>query len=237
MLALPHNPGGRPGAEVMTGDTQDISEYLHFDWYQPVHHYDENKVFPEKREELGRWLGPAHDVGQALCYWILKGNGQVVARTTVKTITAEDIKLNVKLAADIAAMDKEISESIEPYQEDMLKDLDEQDEGHYHDRDENCEEDPLAEDLLVGAEVHLPRREGTDGSETEKESRPVGKVVGRKRNSDGSLVGSYHPDNRLDTRQYEVEFTDGAREGVGVSPSLCIPSWTLTVGGGTRSIQ
>jgi hypothetical protein len=26
------NPGGRPGAEVITGDTQDISEYLHFDW-------------------------------------------------------------------------------------------------------------------------------------------------------------------------------------------------------------
>jgi hypothetical protein len=90
--------------------------------------------------------------------------------------------------------------------------LDEQDEGHYHDRDENCEEDPLAKDLLVGAEVHLPRREGTDGSENEKESRPVGKVVGRKQNSDGSLVGSYHPDNRLDARQYEVEFTDGARE-------------------------
>jgi hypothetical protein len=33
MLALPQNPGGRPGAEVITGDTQDISEYLHFDWY------------------------------------------------------------------------------------------------------------------------------------------------------------------------------------------------------------
>jgi hypothetical protein len=45
MLALPHNSGGRPGIEVMTGDTQDICEYLHFDWYQPVYHYDEKKVF------------------------------------------------------------------------------------------------------------------------------------------------------------------------------------------------
>jgi hypothetical protein len=75
-------------------------------------------------------------------------------------------------------MDKEISESIEPYQEYMLKDLDEQAEGHYHDREENSEEDPLAQDLLVGAEVHFRRREGNDGSE--KETRPVGKVVGRK---------------------------------------------------------
>jgi hypothetical protein len=37
-------------------------------------------------------------------------------------------------------------------------------------------------------------------------------VVGRKHNADGSVVGSYHPDRRLDTRQYEVEFDDGARE-------------------------
>jgi hypothetical protein len=211
MLALPHNPGGRPGVEVMTGDTPDISEYLHFDWYQAVYHYDAKKVFPEEREVLGRWLGPAHDVGQALCYWILKPNGQVVARTTVKAITAQDIALNVRLAADIAAMDKEISESIEPFTEFSLKDLDEQcDEGHYHDHEDNsAEDDPLAQDLLVGAEVHLPRRAGQDGSH---EERPVGKVVGRKHNADGSLVGSYHPDKRLDTRQYEVEFTDGMRE-------------------------
>jgi hypothetical protein len=51
-------------------------------------------------------LGPAHDVGRALCYWILKGNGQVLARTTVNTITAEDVKLNVQHAAIIAANDK-----------------------------------------------------------------------------------------------------------------------------------
>jgi hypothetical protein len=56
------------------------SEYLHFDWYQPVYHYDE-KRYSGGREELGRWLGPAHDVRQALCYWILKESSQVVART------------------------------------------------------------------------------------------------------------------------------------------------------------
>jgi hypothetical protein len=106
MLALPHSPGGRPGVEVMIGDTQDRSEYLHFDWYRPVYHYDEKKGYPEEREQLGRWLGPAHDVGRALCYWILKGNSQVVAKTTVITITAENIKLIVQHAASIAANDK-----------------------------------------------------------------------------------------------------------------------------------
>jgi hypothetical protein len=41
-----------------------------------------------------------------------------------KRITAEDITFS-QIAANIAA-DKEISESIEPYQEYMLKDLDEE---------------------------------------------------------------------------------------------------------------
>jgi hypothetical protein len=47
---------------------------------------------------------------------------------------------------------------------------------------------------------------------TENHERPVGRVVGRKHNADGSIVGSYHTDRILDTRQYEVEFDDGARE-------------------------
>jgi hypothetical protein len=47
--------------------------------------------------------------------------------------------------------------------------------------------------------VHLPRRKGQDGSE--KETCPVGKVVGRKRKDDGTRVGSYHPDSRYDTAE------------------------------------
>jgi hypothetical protein len=57
-----------------------------------MNHYGKKKVFPEEREQLDRWLDPAHDIGQALCYWILKSNGLVVAKTTVKAIaTAFDI--------------------------------------------------------------------------------------------------------------------------------------------------
>ncbi len=47
---------------------------------------------------------------------------------------------------------------------------------------------------------------------TENHDRPVGCVLGRKHDADGSSVGSYHLDLRVDTRQYKVEFDDGARE-------------------------
>jgi hypothetical protein len=40
----------------------------------------------------------------------------------------------------------------------------------------------------------------------------TGKVIGRKRTADGELVGKYHPNRNLDTRQYEVEYQNGTRE-------------------------
>ena len=46
MLALPRNPEGRPGAEVMTGETQDISEYLHLDITMP------SKSSPQSEKKL-----------------------------------------------------------------------------------------------------------------------------------------------------------------------------------------
>lgn len=205
-LSLASNPGGRSGKEIMTGETNDISVFLHFDWYQPVHFYEETNKFPDDKRELGRWLGPAHDVGQALCYWIVKPNGQVIARTTVRAITEADIARDVNLAAEIAAMDKEISIAVAPFEEIVLMEEDNEEEGHYHDHGENIADDPMAQDLLVGAEVHLTRT--GDGND----ERPVGRIIGRKHKADGTLVGRYHPDQRLDTRQYEVEFSDGARE-------------------------
>jgi hypothetical protein len=53
--------------ELVTGNTPDISEYIAFEWYQPIYYYDRSN-FPEDREIIGGWIGVAHNVGQALCY-------------------------------------------------------------------------------------------------------------------------------------------------------------------------
>jgi hypothetical protein len=119
-------------------------------------------AFPEDRQFLGRWLGPLHDVGQALCYWIMQPNGEVISRLTVKAITTKmKIALNVLLAADIAAMDKQIADKFGLFTKVILEEDEQDEEGHYHDRNENGREvdrkvdPPLARDLLVGAQVKL----------------------------------------------------------------------------------
>jgi hypothetical protein len=74
--------------EVMLGKTPDISELFDFGFYQPVLQYmDYPKVkFPQLKTKLGRWLGIATSVGQAMCYYILTVNGTVITRSTVKSL-------------------------------------------------------------------------------------------------------------------------------------------------------
>ena len=60
-----HLDGNTPFGMVH-GYTPDISEYMTFQWYDWVWYHDPNE--PDK-SLIGRWLGPAHDVGQGLAYF------------------------------------------------------------------------------------------------------------------------------------------------------------------------
>ena len=52
---------------------------------------DSQATFPETKFHVGRWLGPAVDVGSALTYKILKSNGQVVPRSTIIHLTLDEL--------------------------------------------------------------------------------------------------------------------------------------------------
>lgn len=84
---------GRTPYELVTGITPDISEYISFSWYQPVY-YLNNMNFPEEKENIGRWIGVAHNIGQALCFWILPKSGIPIARTLVRAITGAEMQTN-----------------------------------------------------------------------------------------------------------------------------------------------
>jgi hypothetical protein len=77
--------------EIVTGHTPDISEYTTFAWYNPVWYYEPMASFPEERKLLAQWLGVAHRVGQAMCYYLLLADGMVIARSTVQPILREDL--------------------------------------------------------------------------------------------------------------------------------------------------
>ena len=88
LLARIAGADGRTPLEKVTGDTPDISEYLDFDFYDPVWYLHETGEEPQ----IGRWLGIAHRTGGAMCYFVLTQTARVLQRTSVQHVTEEDLK-------------------------------------------------------------------------------------------------------------------------------------------------
>ncbi len=209
---------GRTPYEAVTGNTPDISEFLYFSWYQPIYYYDPSN-FPEDRELIGRFLGVAHNIGQALCFWILPKSGRPIARTTVRPITEAELQTNdvqQELKSFNASIDRKIGDHLlsegdlsftidsEELQR-ALEDVADDDNGNYQpiepeaSRPEIDDYDEETIDKLLSAEVLLPKGD----------LQFVGKVINRKRDADGNPIGRASSNPILDTRVYEVEFSDG----------------------------
>ena len=75
----------RTPTEKALGHTPDISPFLHHKFYDPVYYYDDAATFPNSREKLGHWLGPADTFGDALTYYILTDKLTVLVRSTLWT--------------------------------------------------------------------------------------------------------------------------------------------------------
>ena len=75
--------GGFP-LENITGETEDISDYLDFVFYDRVWFHENYGL---GKRGLGRLLGVSHRTGGAMSYWILKANDYVISRTTLQSIT------------------------------------------------------------------------------------------------------------------------------------------------------
>lgn len=210
---------GRTPYEMVTGNTPDISEYISFSWYQPIWYYDKTS-FPEERNLLGRWIGVAHNVGQAMCFWILPKSGTPIARTTVRPVTTDELQQDA-IKQELLSFDQSIQRKIgdhllnegdlsfEVDSSDLAKalaDVDDDIDGHYLPIEPDAEKPDLDDydeetlDSLLSAEVLLPKGD----------FQFIAKVVKRKRDDDGNPVGRAHSNPILDTRVYEVEFPDGS---------------------------
>ena len=207
---------GRTPYEIVAGDTPNITKWLEYDFYQLVWFYSP-AAFPVEKQLLGRWLGVAHRVGQALCYWILPVSGVPIARSTVQPISKDDLTTK-EVIDELALYDTSIAVFFAKKNH-KYPSLDmEETQGlttdtfhmecaeHAVNQYEPESSIPEAEsydkeslDKLISAHVLLPRGEGVEH----------GKVIGRKRDQDGGPIGQSNAIPLLNTRVYEVEFQDG----------------------------
>ena len=223
---IPRGSKDRTGLEIVTGQTPDISEWLDFGFYDRVWSYDHKKTdMAGIGKQLARWLGVAHRVGSDLCYWLLLGNGNIIARTTIQHVTREDM-LNEETKTQICQFDQEVETRLSDQNfrvEDpslhtfFIEDMETAAEdlsvntplsGEYADMiiDNLPDRDDISDELFdkyVGAELIFITGQGNERH---------GRVKKRAKGMYGEEIGRAHSNPLFDTRQYVVEFTDGTEE-------------------------
>lgn len=209
----------RTPLERITGDTPDISEYIDFGFFDLVYYWDNPKAV--EKEQIGWWVGVAHDVGSLLCYWILDEKGHVKARTTVQHIPDND-RLKPDIKKRIEEADKAMRERLDDTNHilengdttKVLEEVREASTADWADLDELYDNDKAGDgpkrklsptpeefDELIGAIITQP-----DG-----DSNANWRVLSRKRDENGDPVGTRSPLTPEDTREYILQADDGRR--------------------------
>ena len=240
---------GETPQTVMSGETADISQFCELGFYEWImfREQPDHAQFPNDNPVLGRYLGPAIDVGPAMTAKILKSNGEVINRSTYRGLTDEEVarpahialreEFDENIAArygpdcnpddfpDIGLVDTPHYNSFD----DVNVDLRHQDkewlarwrkftgmDGEEGSPDGMDDEDPFKiqapatgidrevptpeqGDNYVGVSIMLPRGN----------SNARGKVISRKRDTDGNPIGRADDNPIRDTRTYQVQFPDG----------------------------
>ena len=221
---------GRTPFENVLGFTPDISELVEFSWFEWVWYH--NPVDPTV-DQIGRWMGPAHNVGQGLAYYVLNTNAEVVVCSTVSKVSDDEIspmdlrerqesftnKVN-SLIGDFQHATIQRSEQVPGGIDDVYKDLFEL---NAYDADE------LKHQVINHNDVDDTRPDAenirmNDTPDVEFDDKLINAVVPvpsagelvhgtvkrRKRDGDtGLLIGRANNNPLLDTRVYEVEMPDG----------------------------
>ena len=87
---------GQVPETIMSGQTADISPFIEHPFYAWVKFLDDLAKYPEPKEQLGRWLGHAIDIGPAMTAQILKSNRQVLYMLTYHGLTDEEHMIMLK---------------------------------------------------------------------------------------------------------------------------------------------
>ena len=113
---------------VTTGNEGDISNLCQYGWYEWCYFRDQTAAFPNKKEVLGRVLGPARGAGNEMAQWILKSNGRIIYDVEfpdgqVKEYAANIIAENMLTQVDSDGMSTTLMEAIVDHRRDDEKAL------------------------------------------------------------------------------------------------------------------
>ena len=198
---------GQVPKTIVLGQTVDISPFIERPVYAWVKFWDNLAKYPEPKEQLSWWLGPAINIGPAMTAKILKSNGQVLYMSTYCGLTDDehhdnaevqkqklfDSLIKSKLGSplffhDLQDLDPDITTPHYELYEDDFK-------THNHVPDIDDDVNPEQGTHML-AEVSLPHGD----------SQQTGKVIHQARDQDSELTGTAHNNLILDTRSYQVEF-------------------------------
>ena len=173
--------------------------------------------FPFPAHVLGRCLGPAKNEGKKMTQWVLKQNGQIVPRMTLRSLIPEEWarETEIKKRSEFNdAVNARYSDSLSLLDKTLKNPQDKDDTGDLH-FDEVSPSIPdadiiddqgqslhpsLATDLRMNAEVLLPHGE----------EKRLAKVIKRSVDSDSKVIGNYNEIPVLNTMLYDVQFPDGS---------------------------
>jgi hypothetical protein len=94
--------GFQTPTQVACGYIPDVSALLHFRWWEPVYYLDDDGHFPsDSKEKLGRWVGVAENIGDALTWWILTDDTKRVIPRSVVRSALDTHNLNLRAMSPV----------------------------------------------------------------------------------------------------------------------------------------
>ena len=223
---------GRTGHEIVYGNSPDISEYVEFEFYDYCWYWDTPQDYPHEKKQLGRWLGVAHRVGQAMVFYVTNNKGMVIARSTVSPLEPDEYDVD-EIKGRMDDLDMTIKTSIGDYrnaanESTIMQDIDEDDIEQQLTYCFNLDSDDLNDtEAKAHSDKHRPDIDDAPTNDVESEafdkflgvyvelpgddgeSKVLARVKNRKRDHDGGLIGRTDDNPILNTAVYNVETPDG----------------------------
>ena len=207
----------------LLGEEGDISNLCRYGWYEWCYFRERKAQFPFNKEILGRVLGPARGAGNEMAQWILKSNGNVVPRRTVRPLTVAEFNSSVEIkkrATFDALIERRWGTAISPPPKQSDAQGNNNGEEHddmelYTDEEEEPRLIPEIEDAVDASGNHINQQPLYDrliNAEVQMQNGDDivrGYVRRRAIGPDGKTSGVYDHNPHHNSIVYEVEFPDG----------------------------